>query len=198
MNFKNSLFLLSFILLVAACADNDPVKEDVPEMITKATLTFTPTSGDPIVVTATDPDGEGIRSIKTDGAIDLHKDQTYVLTIELVNGLVDPNDEAYDVTHEVEAEGDEHMFFFGWTGDAFATPAGNGNIDNRADAVDYSLIMDSNGLPVGLKTKWTSAGAATSGIFHVMLKHQPDLKSSTSKSSDGETDLDITFDLSVN
>ena len=185
-------------MVLNACGDNDPQKEDVPELITKVTLTFTPASGSPVVVTATDPDGDGIQSIKTDGSIQLAKSTDYTLTIQLVNGLAEPGDEAYNVTNEVESEGDEHMFFFGWTGDAFSAPAGNGNIDERADPVDYSGSMDENGLPLGLKTKWRSADITTHGAsFHVLLKHQPDLKTAVSKSTEGETDLDITFGLSV-
>ncbi len=191
-------YLFIFILALASCGGNDPKKEDVPEMITKVTLTFTPTSGSPIVVTATDPDGEGVQNIKTDGILNLKKSTEYILTIQLINGLADPNDEAYDVTHEVQDEADEHMFFFAWTGDAFAEPTGNGNVDNREDDVDYSLSLDGNGFPLGLTTKWKAAAITTEGAsFRVVLKHQPGLKSQTSKSTDGETDLDVTFDLKV-
>lgn len=198
MTIRNLYILIVLAIAAGACGDNDPKKEDVPEMITRVTLTFTPTAGSPIVVTATDPDGEGVQDIKTDGAIELAKSTDYTLTIELTNSLADPNDEAYDVTHEVEEEGDEHMFFFGWTGNAFSEPEGDGNIDQRADAVDYSTSLDSGGLPLGLTTKWKSASITTEGAsFRVILKHQPELKSQTSKSTDGETDLDVTFDLTV-
>lgn len=198
MAIKSLYISILIIALVSACGDNDPKKEDVPEMITKVTLTFTPSSGSAIVVTATDPDGDGVQNIKTDGDIKLAKSTDYTLTIELINGLADPGDEAYNVTNEVEREGDEHMFFFSWTGNAFQAPAGDGNIDNRNDPVDYSASMDENGFPLGLTTKWKSAGITTEGAnFRVLLKHQPGLKSQTSKSSDGETDLDITFELSV-
>src|SRR5690349_16460963 len=91
------------VVLLSGCNNNDPKKEDVPELITKVTLTFTPATGPAIVVTATDPDGEGIQNIKTDGAIELKRSTDYTLTIQLVNGLADPNDEAYNVTSEVES-----------------------------------------------------------------------------------------------
>ncbi|MEJ0033545.1 MAG: hypothetical protein WDO15_25830 [Bacteroidota bacterium] len=114
---KNYLFyILLFILpisLLTSCESNDPKKEDVPELITKVTLTFTPTTGSPIVATATDPDGEGVQNIQNDGPIILKPNTTYVLTIQLVNGLAQPTDDAYDVTKEVRNEGVEHMFFFG-------------------------------------------------------------------------------------
>jgi hypothetical protein len=115
--------------------------------------------------------------------------------LTLANGLVKPSDPEYDVTEEVEAEGDEHIFFFSWTNDVFSDPSGNGNIDNRADDVNYQ-DEDINGLPLGLETIWT-AGAASSGEFRVVLKHQPDLKSATSESGIGETDLDLTFTVKI-
>jgi hypothetical protein len=189
--------LLAIILLgfTAGCDSDDPVKEDVPELITKATLTFTPTSGAPVVVTATDPDGDGVKDIEVDGPINLAANKDYTLSVTLVNGLAGVSDPAYNITEEVEEESDEHMFFFSWTNNAFSDPAGSGNIDNRVDAVNY-LDEDVNALPLGLETGWTTA-APSSSEFRIILKHQPELKSATSTSSVGETDLDISFTLNV-
>lgn len=191
------LLLATAAVFFAGCSDDDPKKEDTPELITKATLTFTPNGGgSAIVVTATDPDGEGVQDLAPDDEIDLAANTAYTLTIQLINGLAEPSDEAYDVSEEVSQERDEHMFFFAWTNSVFSDPAGNGNVDNRGDDVNYS-DQDSNGFPLGLVTTWTSTDATASGAFHVMLKHQPDLKSSTSDSTTGETDLDITFTINV-
>jgi len=186
---------LTVLLLSFGCEVEDPVREDVPELITKVTLTFSPTVGDPVVVTATDPDGEGVQDVQVDGAIKLEATKRYSLSLTLANGLVKPSDPEYDVTEEVAAEGDEHIFFFSWTNDIFSDPSGNGNIDNRSDDVNYQ-DEDTNGLPLGLETSWTP-GAASSGEFRVVLKHQPDLKSATSESGIGETDLDLTFTVNV-
>jgi hypothetical protein len=204
MTFKSQLLFyigIASITLFSGCDVDDPKKEDVPELITKVTLTFTPPTGAPVVVTATDPDGEGIQSIKVDGAINLTKSVSYVMTISLVNGLAAPTDDGYNITKEVEEEGDEHMFFFSWTGDAFSNPTGNGNIDARMDAVNYSggdASKDANGLPLGLTTSWTASSIATTGAnLRILLKHQPGLKTVSSGSDVGETDLDVTFALSV-
>jgi hypothetical protein len=197
--FQLTLFTLSFMILATllSCDGNDPVKEDTPELITKATLTFAPTGGgSTVTVTATDPDGEGVKDLTVDGPINLAGNKTYSLSITLINELANPTDAAYNITEEVREEGAEHMLFFGWTNNVFANPAGNGNIDARADAVNYS-DADANNLPIGLTTSWTTAGSALSGKFRVMLKHQPDSKSATSSSSVGETDLDIEFTLNV-
>jgi hypothetical protein len=192
-----AIMAMCIIMLLAGCGEDEPKKEDVPELITKATLTFTPLgSGDAVVVTATDPDGIGTQDLIVDGTLSLSANKNYTLSIQLVNALVDPQAEEYDITAEVEAEADEHMFFFEWTNNAFSLPAGNGNLDNRNDPVNY-LDEDVNGLPLGLKTSWLTNITASSGVFRMVLKHQPELKTTTSGSSVGETDLDISFPLTV-
>ena len=190
-----STAMLSLVLLTS-CDDDDPVREDTPELITKATLTFTPSGGGvAVVASATDPDGEGVQDIEIDGPINLSDNTTYTLTIQLINELADPADPEYNITEEVEEEGDEHILFFSWTNNVFSDPTGNGNIDNRTDDVNYN-DEDVNGQPIGLETTWTTAGVS-SGKFRVVLKHQPELKTATSSSDTGETDLDIEFDMNV-
>lgn len=196
-----SVCIVVLFVFISSCGGDDPKKEDVPELVTKVTLTFAPPGGIPVVATATDPDGEGVQNITVDGPINLSSNKTYVLTIQLVNGLAPVNSAAHNITAEVEAEGDEHQIFFAWTNNAFADPAGNGNIDNRSDAVNYTggtNSKDKNSRPLGLTTTWTTgASTSTGGTFRVLLKHLPGLKSDTSDSNTGETDLDISFTLNV-
>jgi hypothetical protein len=196
---------MGFIFLVAftglRCDDNNPEKEDTPELITKVTLTFTPQGGgDPVIVTATDDDLDGPNDIEVDGTIILSKETTYILTILLTNELAEPSGNDYNISDEIEEEGDEHMFFFAWTEGIFSNPAGNGNIDNRSDAVRYeggTNALDEDGLPLGLTTTWTTANVTSSGEFQIILKHQPGSKTNTSGVTTGETDLDITFSISL-
>ena len=190
-----SVFALASLVFITGCDTDDPIKEDVPESITKATLTFSAPGEQPIEATATDPDGEGVQDLEVDGPINLDANKSYQMTITLINGLANPSDPAYDVTAEVEEESDEHMFFFSWTNNVFNDPTGNGNIDNRNDDVNYE-DSDANALPLGLETFWTTAGVS-SGNFRLVLKHQPEQKSATSSSSTGETDLDLTFAIAI-
>lgn len=198
--FKTVLQMILCILCVfvtISCEDDDPEKEDVPELITKATLIFTPEGGGtPVTASAVDPDGDGVKDIEVDEAINLAAGTNYTLTIELINELAEPTDEEYDISEEVKEEGDEHMFFFAWTNDVFSDPAGNGNADSRLDKVNYE-DTDDNGRPLGLTTSWKT-GVAASGTFRVILKHQPDLKTDTSDANTGESDLDITFEININ
>jgi len=53
---------------------------------------------------------------------------------------------------------------------------------------------------VGLSTSWTTScieEANATGNFRVVLKHQPDIKSATSTSEDGGTDLDVDWTIIV-
>ena len=191
------LLVASSLLFLSGCKKDDPKPENIPEAITKATLTFTPAGGAPVIVTATDPDGDGPLPRTLSGPINLMKNVSYTLKITLINELAKSTDPEYDVTEEVEEEADEHIFFFAWTNNTFSNPTGNGNVDNRSDAVNY-VDTDTKGLPLGLETSWTTINATGTGTFRVILKHQPDLKSATTTSNDGESDLDVTFNLTVN
>jgi hypothetical protein len=172
--------------------EEDPNEEE--EFIDQVVLTFTPTSGgDAVIVTWSDPDGEGAQDGAPDGPINLSADTEYDLAITLANTV-----ESEDKTGEILEEDDEHQFFFSFTADIFSNPAGDGNIDNGADPVNYN-DEDDNGLPVGLSTKWTTSSAtASTGEFRVVLKHQPGQKSATSDASTGGTDIDIPFEININ
>ena len=188
------LALLFATLFLFSCEDDDvPPEENEEEIITDVTLTFTPDDGGtPITATAEDPDGEGPQDLAVIDDIVLSENTTYTLTMDLLNSI-----EGESITEEVEEEDEEHMFFFAWTDGLFSDPDGDGNLGagNRDDAVNYD-DSDDDGNPLGLETTWTTADAGN-GTFRVVLKHQPDIKSTTSDSTDGETDVDLSWNLLV-
>lgn len=190
---KQSLVFLSFlitILFMTGCGDNDvPGRENEEEIIDRVMLVFVPTEGETVFATAYDEDGDGPNDFSIDDIV-LVPNMTYTLSIEGDNTI-----ESEDITSEIEEEAEEHMFFFAFTTDMFANPSGNGNVDNRSDAVNYE-DEDGNGFPLGLETTWTT-GTGASGTFRTILKHQPGSKSETSGSETGETDIDITWNLSI-
>lgn len=188
------LFLLAFAfpLFFSSCKnDSVPEPENEEEVITDITLTFTPAAGGGEIATAlsSDPDGEGPQNRTTEEIV-LNPNTTYVLSIELENSIAGES-----ITGEVEQEAEEHIFLFSWTEGIFSNPTGDGNIDNRNDAVNY-IDTDTNGLPLGLETSWTTGTSAT-GTFRLVLKHQPDSKTVSSGMNVGETDVDITWPLTV-
>jgi len=195
MNYLLGLGLLLGITTLAGCTDNEaPEIENEEEIITDVTLTFIPDGGGTaIVAAAQDPDGEGVGELAIVSDIVLAANTSYTLTLDLENSIAGES-----IAEEVEEEADEHMFFFGWTAGLFTDPTGDGNIgaNNRADPVNYEDV-DDNGEPLGLETTWTT-GDATTGTFRVILKHQPDIKSAASTSNDGESDIDITWGITIN
>jgi hypothetical protein len=178
-------------LLIVSCEDNAPEAFNDEETITKVGLIFSPIDeGAPVVINAIDPDGDGPADIAADGVIKLRKNVRYELFISFENTIT-----SIDITEEVKEEAEEHMIFFSFTEGIFTNPGGNGNIDGRSDPVNY-LDKDDSDLPLGLITSWLTADAKT-GDFTIVLKHQPGIKSLTSKSSDGETDVSVTWSLEV-
>ena len=192
-----ALLLVGALAFLSGCDKDDPEPENIPEAITKVELTFSSVGAADVVVTATDPDGDGPQNYTLSGPINLARNRSYTLTVDLFNELAPVNSTEYFIGLEVLEEADEHMFFYGWTGNIFSDPAGNGNIDNRTDVVNY-LDEDNKGLPLGLFTDWTTVNGSAPGTLRIVLKHQPGIKSAASTAGDGESDLDVTFNVSVN
>ncbi|KXX69954.1 hypothetical protein [Flammeovirga sp. SJP92] len=189
--------LLSGCFFTSCDKDDDvPEPENELEVITDVKLVFTNTADDTDVVEATaqDPDGPGVEDLVIKDAINLGTGKTYALSFEIMNNLEEPGE---DIGEEIKEENDEHQFFFGFSTDAFSDPSGNGNIDTASDDINYN-DTDDNGNPVGLSTTWTtSASTLSNGEFRVVLKHQPDVKTSTSTVNDGDTDFDLKFVLNI-
>jgi hypothetical protein len=200
--FKNLqlLAILFSVITIIGCSNEDdiaPEEENEVEVFTDVILIFTNTADNSDVVRASaqDPDGTGIQELQILDAITLAADTEYTLTYEILNAL-DPTD-VENIGDEILEEDNEHQFFFSFTENVFANPTGNGNIDTAADPINYN-DADENGNPVGLSSAWTTSSTASSGAsFTVRLQHQPDVKTATSGSNDGDTDFALTFDLSI-
>lgn len=188
-NVKDGFFVVLSclaVLFLAGCNDSDdPQPEAVPETITLTVLTFTPVNGGTaLVYQAEDADGDGPEDVVAEDII-LNDNTAYNLTVGFYNGLLEETDEEYDVTEEVEEEGDEHQVFYEW---------------NPATLLDGQLSYndeDENGLPIGLSTTFTTGDTGQSGTLRVVLKHQPGIKSATSGINDGESDVDVTFIVTI-
>jgi hypothetical protein len=200
--FKNLqlLAILFSVITIIGCSNDDdvaPEEENEVEVFTDVTLVFTNTAdvNDVVRASAQDPDGTGIQELQILDAITLAADTEYTLTYEILNAL-DPAD-IEDIGDEILEEDNEHQFFFSFTENVFANPTGNGNIDAAADPINYN-DADENGNPVGLSSTWTTSSTASSGAsFTVRLQHQPDVKTASSGSNDGDTDFALTFALNI-
>jgi hypothetical protein len=184
--------------LLTSCEEDveAPDEENEVEVITDVTLIFTNTADatDEVTASAEDPDGAGVQELEIQDEITLTSGATYTLTYEILNGL-DPSD-VEDIGEEIEEEDDEHQFFYSFTDSAFSDPTGDGNVDDASDPINYE-DSDDDGNPVGLETTWTAGDPLTGGTFTTILKHQPDVKTATSGSNDGETDFNLEFVLNI-
>lgn len=189
---RNHLFLstvfIATILLLSSCSDDDPVLPNEEELITTIIVSLEPQSGEETLHwTFRDPDGADGGQQPAITADALQNGVTYNANIELLNEAESP---AESITAEIEAEAEEHQFFF--SGSA---------IDNQLLTVAYA-DEDGNGNPVGLEfTVQTSADGGT-GNFTVILRHEPDKSASGVNEGDisnagGETDVEITFAVTV-
>ena len=165
-----------------ACSDDDDLDLDEgteEELIT--TVKYTLTNGNNIVtLTFSDPDGEGGNDGTYSVSGQLDENLTYTGLIELLNETESP---AEDITEEVKEEADEHEFFY--TSDV------SGLTITKTDT-------DGNGNPLGVETSLTTVGAG-SGTLTIVLKHEPTKPNDGSSSSaGGSTDVEITFDVTIN
>ncbi len=198
MKTKTLLFLvLSLAMVSTSCGDShvdEPHAHNHEEVITTVALTFSG-EGDDIKGAFRDADGDGGDEPTTD-AITLPADTTLTLDIELLNELVDQMDEEYEIGKEIAEEAEEHQIFF--SGTIFDGGVTHAYADKESD---YTTNNVGDDLPVGLKSTIVTTGAG-SGTLIVTLKHQPpvndtETKTATSTINDGDSDIEVTFNVTV-
>jgi hypothetical protein len=182
-NMKNLKFLSAALiassLFIGCSKDDDPQPVDEEELITTLTVTLEPVgSGDTVTLEFKDMDGDGPDSSDiTTG--NLVSGVTYSGSIVLLN---ETEEEPENITEEVEAESDEHQFFYTTTGELDVTTT----YDN----------FDSVGEPLG--TRFTLvAGAVSSGTLIFTLRHEPTKPNEGLDDAGGETDISAEFEVSV-
>ncbi|TXK51948.1 hypothetical protein FVR03_02365 [Pontibacter qinzhouensis] len=180
-----AFLLMGSLLATTACKeDEEPEPDHDHELITTVTLTLVPTDTSKPTVTATweDLDGVGGTPATIDDLV-LSANTIYTGSISF-ESEEDHGDHSHghDLTDEIREEGDAHELFY------VVTPQGLVSFE-KTD-------VDDNNRPIGLETRVITTGAGT-GTVRVVLKHQPGLKSNNSDINTGETDVDITFNTTV-
>lgn len=185
--FKYNLYMASFAIALlfsmTSCDPDDPDHIHEEELITTITYTLTPQgAGNVVQLKFQDLDGDGgnapVYMTET-----LAANTVYSGSITLSNESETPSE---DITEEVEEEAAEHQFFF------------------QTDISDLSvtyLDVDADGNPVGLETTLTT-GDATNGQLTIILRHEPDKDGENVSQGDitnagGETDINVTFDVTI-
>ena len=171
--------LLASTLIFASCSDDDDNTPDAvneEEVIT--TLTVTLDSGtDQIVLQYQDLDGEGSDPAVITVSGSLSVNTVYNGSIVLLNEI-----EGENINEEIEEEDLDHQFFY-------TVGSGLNVTTDYADA-------DSMGNPLGLSFILTTSGAS-SGELTFTLRHEPNKPNSGLDNAGGETDIEITFNVTV-
>ena len=175
-----SMYALLAIAMVS-CSDDDtpPAPVNEVEVITTLILTLTPDSGEEVVLTTRDLDGDGPGELVTTVEGSFSENTEYQGAVRFVNETETP---AEEITDEVLEEADEHQVFY--------TTTDGLNIQTTYED------EDSQGNPLGLQITLTT-GVASQGSLTVTLRHEPVKPNDGLDSAGGETDITSTFDVTI-
>ena len=178
---KTSAFYALLTLAMLGCSDDDTTPEIIneDELITTVILTLTPDSGDQVVLTTIDLDGDGPDEPVTTVVGNFSENTQYQGAVQFLNETEDP---AEDITQEVIEEADEHQVFY--------TISEGLNIQTTYED------QDSQGNPLGVQIT-LSTGLASEGSLTVTLRHEPVKPNDGLESAGGETDISTSFDVSI-
>jgi hypothetical protein len=178
---KISAFYALLTLAMLGCSDDDTTPEVIndEELITTVILTLTQESGDQVVLTTIDLDGDGPDEPVTTVVGSFSENTQYQGAVQFLNETEDP---AEDITQEVIEEADEHQVFY--------TISEGLNIQTTYED------QDTQGNPLGVQIT-LSTGAASEGSLTVTLRHEPVKPNDGLESAGGETDISTSFDVSI-
>jgi hypothetical protein len=175
-----SIYLIFTFLTIFSFScekDTEGYPEDELELITTVSITFTPASGAAKSFKWTDKDGTGGLAPVIESIV-LAANTSYTISAEFFDESKSP---AYNVTEDILEDGYEHLVCYTSSGSAPAVQITD--LDKKKD-------------PLGLAgtARTTTAG---NGSLKISLKHIPDKKSATPCST-GETDIEVTFPVTIN
>lgn len=184
-NLRTGLYaLLLTVIVLTGCNRKDPEPENEKEEINRMEVVFTPAGGGSAVTFLfSDPDGDG-GNPPTITAPALRARTTYNVTITLSK---DEGSKREDKTAEVLAEAYEHQFFF---------------VINPTTLMTHRYNdVDRDNRPLGLRNV-IETQAAGNGNLRIVLRHDLNkafagLNSSNFQQAGGETDIDVTFPVTV-
>ena len=175
--------LLIAIISFTSCSKDDDIKPELvneEELITTLQVTLMSNDLSSIVsLIMTDLDGDGPNAPTINVSGNLVAGISYDGVVQVLNETEFP---AENITLEVEEEGLEHQFFY--------TVGGGLDI-----TTEYSNF-DSAGNNLGTEFK-LNAGSASNGTLTFTLRHEPTKPNTGLANAGGETDIETTFNLSV-
>lgn len=176
-NFKFLLMGLLSVVIISCSKDDDspePINEE--EVITTMTVVLNPGN---ITLKSQDLDGDGPNPPSVTVSGNLSANTTYNGSVTFLNELESPPE---DITEEVEEEDDEHQVIFVSSGVALSIS---------------DLNTDGNGNDLGTQFSLSTA-AAGSGTLRIVLRHEPTKPNDgTLAGAGGSTDIDVSFNVTV-
>ncbi len=170
--------------LIFSCKKETPEEND-EEVITTLTVKLTPVGGGtPIEFSYDDADGPG-GNAATVQTIALVANKTYNVALTVLNKTTNP---VTDITPEIVSEGNAHRFYYE------QTLGNNITVSN--------LNNDANAMPLGTTSTWTTSNSGA-GKIKLTLRHYPNTPtnkdaSNTVNSTKSATDIEVSFDTTVN
>lgn len=166
-----------------ACGDSSTAPGGESEVISRVTLTLTPSTGGAAItayIDDADGNGPGAPSAQV-GGLALTRGVTYTGTVKFENRLASPVE---DITAEVRAEANEHRVFY--------TVTATGVTLTTTD-------VDGANRPLGLQFSKVLATSATAGSLRVVLCHYGSItKPASATTCTGDTDVNQLFTFTVN
>jgi len=188
-NLYRPVYALLILLFFLSCKRDrsdvtKPPNGNEQELITtvKVILTNTANSSDVREVMFRDIDGPG-GNVPVVGSLSLPAGTIYTGEIILLDETKTPVD---SISNDVYDERNDHQFFYIVSGADLSISYQSGDVDDFA-------------VPIGLKPLFSVGNTTGSGTLTVILKHQPGVKptSGTGDFTKGDTDVEVTFDVSI-
>jgi len=171
--------LVASSLFIGCSKDDNPQPVNEEELITTMTVTLQPEGGGTdLILEFRDLDGDGPEEPEIQNGI-LDEGVTYSGSIVLLNEAVE---EVENITEEVEMENLEHQFFYTIGSGLDVTTSGE-NEDDEGNILGTTFTL--------------TAGTVSSGELTFTLVHEPTKPNNGLESAGGETDISVTFDVSV-
>lgn len=188
MTFKTISLFCIWILVVFFSSCNEEVTDvaEIPneiETITSLIYKLTPVGGGEVIeITYSDQDRVGGNHPSISLGL-LDSNTVYNGVMELKNGL---SGSEINITNEILEEAEDHQFFF----DPIISSI----------SVEY-MDADSNGNPLGIKTKLTTSGSDAGrlrmALIHLPDKNGPNVSEGIITAAGGEIDIELIFNIKV-
>ncbi len=173
--------LVTTSLLFTACKDDkvDPPPANVEELITTVKMVLTEVgTTNTTTVNWKDVDGPGGNAPVIE-SLRLGANKSYTGTLQFLDESKNP---AEDITPEIVTESADHQVYYE---------------PSTTNLAVSNLNVDASNLPLGTTCTMQTTSATSGASIKVTLKHKPGAKAANDPVSKGETDIEVSFPLTI-